>query len=277
MLFDTHIHTKDFSPDARMSYADLITYADGHQPSLLCTTEHYDYDYPYPDHQLLCDIDLYHKTYMDAKKRYEEDSTKSFPLLFGIEYGYKENLAAYYDDLSKKYPFDNIICSIHYYENCDFYYEKDRYIYQDGKKAVYGHYLEMMIHSLEHCDGFDIVGHFDYITRYSPYADRKMYYRDFSDIFDTLFALCIQKGKALEFNTRVPVQLKSENHADYMFDPAILRRYRELGGELITLASDAHSMDYMQILFEETKVQMKAAGFHYLVYYKERKPNFVAI
>lgn len=275
MLIDTHIHTKDFSGDAMLGNADLISYADGNPPCILYTTEHYDYDYPYRKHQLICDLDSYYSSYRSLKARYEDLMQKPYPILFGIEYGYMEHLGAYYDNLSNQYPFDSIICSVHYFNQHDPYF--DRYFFTEGKNAVYGGYLESIIHSLEHCEGFDIVGHFDYISRYAPYPDKKMYYRDFSDLFDRIFTLCIQKGKALEFNTRVPVQMKSESRSDYLFDPEILSRYKELGGELVSLGSDAHQVDYIMRLFDETKDLLKEAGFRYLVYYKERSPFFIPV
>lgn len=271
MLIDTHIHTKEFSGDAILSRSDLVSYNDRHPSCIFCTTEHYDYDYPYRKHQLICDLDHYDSACQDSKARYEEKMQKEYPILFGIEFGYMENLGKYYDNLSKQYPFDSIICSVHYFNHNDPYF--NRYFYKSaGKKAVYGGYLESIVHSLENCDGFDIVGHFDYISRYAPYPDKKIYYRDFPDLFDTIFTLCIQKGKALEVNTRVPAQFKAEAMPDYMFDPDILIRYKELGGELISLGSDAHTPDSLMMLFDETKDMLRKVGFRHLVYYRKRSP-----
>lgn len=275
MFIDTHIHTNKFSNDAVMPVMDLISYAKTNPSTVLCTTEHYDYDYPDKENQLIFDLEEYFLKFTCDKNSIENITQISTPYLLGIEYGYMEHLGAYYNNLSGKYPFDSIICSAHYFDNCDPYF--DRQIYQNDKHIVYGRYLETIIHSLENCDGFDVVGHFDYICRYAPYPDKKMYYRDFPSLFDTIFSLCIEKGKALELNTRTSAIFLSENRNDFMFDIDILTRYRKMGGELITFGSDAHQLDSILTLFNETKTILKETGFKNLVYYKQRSPIFVPI
>jgi histidinol-phosphatase (PHP family) len=142
---------------------------------------------------------------------------------------------------------------------------------------VYGRYLETILHALEHCNGFDIVGHFDYISRFAPYQDKKMYYKDFPDLFDAIFLQCIQKNKALEFNTRTSYQFKSEKMIDYMPDPVIFSRYRELGGELIAFGSDAHQVESIMALENDAKIFLLNAGFRHTVYFKQRKPFYLLI
>ncbi len=275
MFIDTHIHTGNYSEDAVIHTDDLLTFIQENGPGLFCATEHYDYDYPYRKHQLIFDLDKCHSAYQVAKATYEDKTQSLYPVLFGIEYGYRKDLAAYYDELSKQKPFDQIISSVHYFDQCDPYF--DRHIYVNGKKAIYSRYLEVIADCLESSDGFDVVGHFDYISRYAPYPDRKIYYRDFPDLFDTIFSLCIRKGKALEFNTRAAAQFKAEGCTDYLFDSAIPLRYKEMGGQMITLSSDAHYPFELLQLFDEAKAILVHAGFRYLTYYQHRIPYSIPI
>lgn len=272
---DTHIHTRDFSGDAFMSQNELTAYLSTNSDTVLCTTEHYDYDYPDKKNQLVCDIDLYLQHYLQSKALYEAQFDREYPVLFGIEYGYMPHLGAYYNDLSAKYPFDQAILSVHYFNHCDPYFSRE--IFKEEKKKVFSDYLHCIIHSLENCNGFQTIGHFDYPARYADYPDNKFYYRDFPDQFDRIFALCIQNGKALELNTRTALAFKTKGVSDYMMDPAILRRYKEMGGEMITFGSDAHKIELVLNLYDETVDLIRQAGFHSVVYFKKGEPVFVPV
>ncbi len=275
MLVDSHIHTKENSDDASLSLFELISYVLEKPDVILCTTEHYDYDYPIKEAQLIFDPVSYFDLYIKTKNTFEDTNQRSFPVLFGVEYGYLEHLGEYFNSFSLKYPFDSIICSTHYVLGCDPFF--DRSIYEKNQQDVYDSYLEMIIHSLINCSEFDIVGHFDYISRYASYTDRKMYYRNHSDRFDEIFRLCIENGKSLELNTRTSAIFRGENRNDYLFDVDILKRYKEMGGELVSFGSDAHSLNNILVLYDETKGLLKSTGFDKITYFKERKPIMISI
>ncbi|MHB1485187.1 MAG: histidinol-phosphatase HisJ family protein [Saccharofermentanales bacterium] len=275
MLIDTHIHTKEFSADAKLSFNEIIKYASDNPSAILCATEHYDYDYPATDRQLIFDPDAYYEKYTKIKVQYENLTGKKFPVLFGIECGYMEHLGPYFDSFARLYPFDSIICSAHYFDGFDPFF--DRQVYELGKNHVYSRYLETIIHSLENYSDFDIVGHYDYICRYAPYDDRKLYYKDFPDHFDRIFSLCIENKKALELNTRTSAVFLSDKVSDYLFDPAILLRYKEMGGELVSFGSDAHQLDSIMSLFDETKKLLAETGFTGIVYYEKRSHVYVPL
>ena len=52
---------------------------------------------------------------------------------------------------------------------------------------------------------------------------------------------------------------------------AILRRYRELGGELLTIGSDAHRPQYVGFHFPDAIEMIKSCGFTHLTHYEKRK------
>ena len=76
----------------------------------------------------------------------------------------------------------------------------------------------------------------------------------------------IQKGIALEVNTSGIGSL----YGDYMPHESIIRRYRELGGYLITLGSDAHTPERVGNGFEAAAALLKRLGFKNLYYYQRR-------
>ena len=63
------------------------------------------------------------------------------------------------------------------------------------------------------------------------------------------------------------------------FNPcmAILKRYRELGGEIITIGSDAHNPDSMAIYFDRAAEVLKSCGFRYYCVFEKRVAQFVKL
>ena len=57
----------------------------------------------------------------------------------------------------------------------------------------------------------------------------------------------------------------------------ILKRYKELGGELLTLGSDAHAPCHIAYDFQKASDLLKACGFRYYTIFKERKPEFIPL
>ncbi|MHB8963181.1 MAG: histidinol-phosphatase HisJ family protein [Saccharofermentanales bacterium] len=270
MIADTHIHTADFSADAKMRSFELRDYVLAHTDVICCTTEHYDYGYPVPANQLICDIDRYYEAYIKAGNEFKNQYSIPYPVLFGIEYNFIDHLADYYTALSDRYPFDSVICSVHLLDGTDPYYNRE--VFDAGRMKIYSSYLESIVDSLQDCRYFDIVGHFDYLSRYSGYPDAKIRYRDFSAYFDEIFRLAVKNSKAIEFNTSTSSVFQGLGYEDYLPDPDIFKRYRELGGELVTYGSDAHNVDHILRLSAQAAGLLRGAGFEYLTYYKDRKP-----
>lgn len=89
-----------------------------------------------------------------------------------------------------------------------------------------------------------------------------------SDAIDTIFRALRDSGKALEVNTSGYRQKIGRPLPDL----PLVRRYRELGGELITLGSDAHSTDDLGRGIQEGMEMLREAGFRYFALYEQHKP-----
>ena len=59
--------------------------------------------------------------------------------------------------------------------------------------------------------------------------------------------------------------------------PDILARYKEMGGELITIGSDAHVPEKIAGRFEETAEILQSLGFRYYAVYSDRKPQMLPL
>ena len=57
----------------------------------------------------------------------------------------------------------------------------------------------------------------------------------------------------------------------------ILKRYLELGGEIITVGSDAHDTGYLGYEFSKVCELLKNMGFQYYTIFKERKAEFLKL
>ena len=54
----------------------------------------------------------------------------------------------------------------------------------------------------------------------------------------------------------------------------ILKRYRELGGEIITIGTDAHTPEFVGMRARETQELLKSCGLNYVCTFEKKKPVF---
>jgi histidinol-phosphatase (PHP family) len=111
------------------------------------------------------------------------------------------------------------------------------------------------------------------LCRYIPCDQKALRYTDFSDSLDAIFKKLIEKGKGIEVNTAGFLYELDFPHPD--FDS--LKRYKELGGEIITIGSDSHKAEHIGNKFSFVIEQLAHIGFKYITYFENRKPVFVKI
>ena len=187
-------------------------------------------------------------------------------ILKGIEIGMYEECHDQIRKVLEENSFDQVLASVHYIEQTDPYYGG----YYEGKdwKQAYGGYLETIYSEMTWLRDFDIMGHYDYIVRYASYPVTSIRYRDFSDIFDEMFRFLIHEGKALEINTK-----SYEGHRGRLveLDHDVLLRYREMGGEIISLGSDSHEPSRVGAGFARHAALLKSLGFRWTAHYESRR------
>lgn len=162
--------------------------------------------------------------------------------------------------------YDFVIGSIHNLRNReDFYYMK----YEPDKMADVNELLEKYwAEELEMIDlgCFDSLGHLTYPLRYMETALRHpVDLTPHLEAIDAIFTALIRRDKALEVNTSGLRQGLGKTFPDL----PLVKRYRALGGKLITLGSDAHRTADLGAGIPEGMAMLREAGFtEYHVYEK---------
>lgn len=120
----------------------------------------------------------------------------------------------------------------------------------------------------------DVIGHITYCLRYMK--QRHGICPDISR-FDDIIAECLralaQNGKGIEINTSGLRQGFGATFPDLKY----VKLFRELGGEIISIGSDAHTPEDIGKGTADGAEIAKAAGFKHLCYFKRRKPVFIEI
>ena len=134
----------------------------------------------------------------------------------------------------------------------------------------YREYFEETLKNAQSDVDFDVYGHLDYVVRYGPNKNKFYSYEKFADIIDEILRTLISRGKGIELN--MAGFKYGLGHAHPIMD--ILKRYKELGGEIITIGSDGHAPEQIAWEFEKVPAILKEAGFTYFTTYKNRIATF---
>lgn len=137
-------------------------------------------------------------------------------------------------------------------------------------------FKEMMdetIKNIQLYTDYDSLGHLDYIVRYGRNREKEYSYQKYRDEIDFILKYLIEHGKGLEVNTAGLKYGLPFAHPH----PDIIKRYVQLGGEIITIGSDAHRPEHVAYDFEKVKPLLAECGVKYFTKFKERKPIFESI
>ena len=258
---DFHTHSY-FSGDSDEPTLEMVKSAVQKGLKILCITEHNDIDYPNNEFDL--DAEKYKAELMRLKAEFSD----KIELLFGVELGVMGYLADRLNGFVKDKGFDFIIASSHLVNGLDPYYPE--YFEQFGTKNGILRYFESILENINKFTDFDVYGHLDYVVRYSPEKAYEPF--DYREIIDEILKKIIAMGKGIEVNTAGIKTLGYVHPHGF-----ILSRYRELGGEIVTVGSDAHDRTRVGADFDKAEGALKNAGFRYYTVFRQRKAEFVKL
>lgn len=258
-MFDYHMHSA-FSADCRVEMEEMVKESITKGLSEICFTEHIDYDYP--DDDFVFDIDkrAYARKINELQQRYDGQ----IRIKKGIEIGVQPHILKRYEDLLKMERFDFIICSMHTVERKGLHYGE---LFK-GKTIdeAFQAYYEEFLYCVKNFEDYSVLGHVDLIKRYAKERASHPFHELLQSIFETIIPL----GKGIELNTSgvrygLSHGLPSED---------VLKLYKQCGGEIITLGSDAHKPEDIAFQFKESIDLLKSIGFRYIATFSNRKPQF---
>lgn len=257
---DFHTHSS-FSSDSSEPLIEMAKSAAEKGLRTICLTEHMDYDYP--GGEFLLDTEAYRAELMRVKTELSD----KIEVLFGVELGLMDYLAPRLNEFATAWDFDFIIGSSHLVNGKDPYYPE--YFEKLGSRNGILRYFESILANVRAFDNFDVYGHLDYAVRYSP--EKSYEPLDYREIIDEILKELIPRGKGIEVNTAGIASGMGYPHPNAF----ILRRYKELGGEIVTVGSDAHDRSRVAADFDKAQAALEAAGFNSYAVFRRRKAEFV--
>jgi len=264
MYCDYHTHC-DSSFDSIAPMPAMIQSAIDKGLDQICLTDHLDLDFRFSQ--------LYYSLEPAAYIRRQEEVFAQFPdfdARRGIELGLQPHLLDTIDRLIAGCGFDFIIASVHYIKGEDPYFPE----FFEGMTSLeaYTLYLNELIACLKGFSRYSVVGHICYPSRFIPFEKKVMAYDDLRDLSDVLLKLVIESGHGIEVNTS-----SWATHGMPVPGFDYVKRYRELGGEIITLGSDAHRPEDVGRYFGDALEGLRACGFEYITTFKNMEPTWVRI
>ncbi|MBN2879611.1 MAG: histidinol-phosphatase HisJ family protein [Clostridia bacterium] len=266
-MIDYHIHTK-ISPDAEQALGDVVNKAREIGITHIAITDHYEFmDGVFYDRWKIRDLEKYGREIDEYNKKYTD-----IYIAKGIEIGHinrkKDEISKVLDTIE----FDFIIDSAHFVDEVDPYYPE--YYVGKTKEQAYYDYLREILGSIDYMDDrVSVIGHIGYAARYSPYEDYRLRYEDYKDVIDELLIKAVKRGIGIEINTS-----NFGRQRDEVMPPvSIIKRYRQLGGEIITIGSDAHRVNDIGKGFEVARQIALEAGFKYISIFKNLKEEKIPL
>lgn len=258
-MFDFHLHTH-ISFDGRDTAVNMAQAAVQAGIKEICFTDHMDYDPLNPGQKLHFDIE-------DYNKEYDGLEVPGLIIRRGFEFGMlPDNAEQFHHDVRRR-EWDFVIGSVHFVDGLDVYFPE----YWEGKtpdQAILRSFEETLQCVRNH-DDFDVLGHLTYLGKCHANPEKTpILYQDYRELTDEIFKALIARGKGIECNTS-----GLDRCSMLLPDAEYLRRFKELGGQIVTVGSDAHHANRVGQYCREVTELVKEI-FGYVCTFAGRKPQF---
>lgn len=260
---DMHTHT-DNSPDGNHSTMYLCECAEQTGLRAIAFTDH-------------CEVDAYYKDHYDRaafQAYFEVVKARSvfrgrLIVAAGIELGQPAYDPALAEQILSKFDYDVVIGSLHNLRGRkDFYFMEYDGFTDSDLDAMVEEYLKELL-TMVQWGGFDILAHLTYPLRYMVGENhRNIDLNRHSDLIDEILRQAARSGKALEINTSGLRQPLGETLPTLPY----VRRFREFGGEYVTVGSDAHYAEDLGKGVNEGMKVAQEAGFSHVTLFQGRTP-----
>lgn len=258
-MFDFHMHST-VSYDGNSTPLEMAKAAVDRGLKEICFTDHLDYMLSVPRDELAFRVE-------DYNRAFEGIQMPGLKIGLGAEIGMTPwNVETVKNDLALRH-YDFVIGSVHIVDDLDMYFPP----YWEGKTVRQGElaYLEELLTCLKFHDDFDVLGHLTYVSKVRAHpAPRLLPLEEYRDIVEEIMKLLIVKGKGMEVNTS-----GVDRCGDYLPGREYLQLFKDLGGEIVTVGSDAHHADRVGQYTQEACAMVQEI-FGYVCTFEDRKPVF---
>ena len=261
MKADYHVHTT-FSTDGSNTMEEMINQAIVGGLNEICFTDHVDYGIKrdwndprgiqyYENEIPLTNVDYpkYFALIDQLKQKYGDKIT----IKKGLELGAQMHTIEENKVLMQSYPVDFALLSVHQVNDLELWNQH----YQHGKtqdEYNMGYYQEIY-KVMQHFKDYCVLAHLDHIVRYDLNGDYS--FDKIKPIISDILKLAISNGKGIELNTSsLRYHLKDSTPSK-----DILLLYKELGGKIITIGSDAHDVNALANGVSEGKIYLQSLGY----------------
>lgn len=265
-IHDTHIHSK-YSFDGCMEINEICEIAIANNIKSIAVTDHYDIDGILYGYYPWYDADAAYNDVMTAKDKYKD----KLHITYGIEIGQAHIMLKEAAGFLNRYKYEFVIGSVHNIKDVpDFSFLNYEKMPIKLCERLWQRYLDEVYEMLLF-DGIHTVAHLTYPIRYMKIYNKEIEYKKFCDSIIRIYKKMIERGLCLEINTS---GLRQEIGVT-MPDTELLKLYRECGGELITIGSDAHKPEHIGNNITDVYNIAKDIGFKYTVVYINGKPELI--
>lgn len=226
----------------------------------ICFTDHHDYgSYPEQDGNLLS-LDAY----CDA---YDGLLVPGLVIRKGVEIGLADWNTAEVDAFLSKRRFDFVIGSVHMVDGHNAYLEG--YWKDKTTQEAFARFLEHTLNCVKLHHNYDVLGHLTFVAK-SPYntTGAGVSYGEYREIADEIMKTLADKGIGMEINTSAFDRIH-----DFLPSADYLRRFKELGGRVVTVGSDAHNAAKVGAHIDKALAVLKDI-FGYVCTFEDRQPIF---
>ena len=258
-MFDFHMHSS-VSFDSKATPADMAAAAIERGLREICFTDHYDQQTDPAAPANLFSMEAY-------RKAYDNLSIPGITVRRGMEFGLTGWNEPHLKALADSYPFDFILGSVHFVDGVDPY--EPRYWQGRTVHEAFRAYLETVYQCVLVHDGFDVLGHLTYVCKsvYNP-SHGPVPLEDHREVTDEILKLLVAKNIGMEVNSS-----GVDRAGTFLPSAEYLRRFKELGGSIVTIGSDAHDPGRVG-QYAPQALQMLKEIFGHVCTFERRQPVF---
>ena len=288
MRADYHLHC-EFSDDSRETMDKQIERAIELKLDEICFTDHVDYgikkDWDEGDivwrggdgvGTSVTDMDpcanVNYPEYFSKIDRMRETYKGKIVIKKGLEFGIQTVTLDKFENLYAKYrdQLDFVLLSMHQVDNLEFWtqdFQRNR-----TQKEYNEKYYQEIYDVMKAFKNYSVLAHLDLLVRYDPAG--RYPFENVKDMVAEILKLAIKDGKGIELNT------SSWHYGLDDIQPSrdIWRLYKDLGGKILTIGSDAHNTKFLADHLEDGMAILRdELGFTEFCTFDHMTPVFHAL